>query len=295
MGGAELRRGNGGTGTADVESGLDVLDLPASRDERGWRHVTRIAVPKLVAAAVLLGVWQLVAATHLEPDYVIPTPAQVWSSFTEQMRMGNVGTAVWTSVSRGAEGYAIALLIGTLLGLLIARVQVVRLAIGSLVSALQSLPSVTWVGLALVWFGFNQTAVLFVVVMGAAPSIAGGMVAAIDHIPPLLLRVGDAMGARGLDRYRHIVLPAALPGYIAGMKQAWAFSWRSLMAAELIAGGPNIGLGLGQLLDTGRAQNDMALMVVTILLILAVGVMVDVLVFAPLDRGVRRRRGLAAA
>jgi len=131
--------------------------------------------------------------------------------------------------------------------------------------------------------------------MGAVPSIAGGMVSAFDQIPPLLLRVGDAMGARGVDRYRHIILPAALPGYVAGLKQAWSFSWRSLMAAELIASGGDLGLGLGQLLDQGRAQEAMPQMLVAILLILAVGVLVDGLVFAPLDRGVRRRRGLAVA
>jgi NitT/TauT family transport system permease protein len=132
-------------------------------------------------------------------------------------------------------------------------------------------------------------------VMGALPSIAGGMVSAVDQIPPLLMRVGDAMGARGLARYRYIVLPAALPGYVAGLKQAWSFSWRSLMAAELIVNGGSLGIGLGQLLDTGRAQVDMQLMLMSIGLILGVGVLVDALIFAPLDRGVRRRRGLSAA
>jgi NitT/TauT family transport system permease protein len=185
--------------------------------------------------------------------------------------------------------------VGTPLGLLIARVQVVRLAIGSLIAALQSLPSVVWVPVAIIWFGLSQTTILFVVVMGAVPSIAGGMVSAVDQIPPLLLRVGDAMGARGLARYRHILLPAALPGYVAGLKQAWSFSWRSLMAAELIANGGDLGVGLGQLLESGRSNNDVPAMLVSILLILAVGVLVDALVFAPLDRGVRRRRGLSAA
>jgi NitT/TauT family transport system permease protein len=118
------------------------------------------------------------------------------------------------------------------------------------------------------------------------------MVSAVDNIPPLLLRVGDALGARGIARYRHIVLPAALPGYIAGLKQAWSFSWRSLMAAEIITSGPSLGLGLGQLLNQGRELQDMRLMLMSILVILAVGVLVDALVFAPLDRAVRRKRGL---
>lgn len=281
--------------TAQVESGLDQLDLPTAGTTPLPRRMARIVLPKLVALGFLLGVWQLIVVARVAPSYVIPGPADVWQSFVDQVHMGNVATAVWTSVLHGAEGYAIAVLIGTPLGLLIARVQVVRLAIGSLIAALQSLPSVTWAPVGLLWFGLSQTTILFVVVMGALPSIAGGMVAAVDQIPPLLLRVGDAMGARGVSRYRYIVLPAALPGYVAGLKQAWSFSWRSLMAAELIVNGGDLGLGLGQLLETGRAQTDMPLMLMSIAMILAVGVLVDALIFAPLDRGVRRRRGLSAA
>lgn len=276
-----------------VESGLDQLDLPVSGTTPWPRRAVRIVVPKLVATAVLLAVWQLVYTLHLQPAFVIPSPGEVWSRFVDQLHAGNVTTAVSTSVVHGAEGYLIAVLLGTPLGLLIARVQVVRLAIGSLIAALQSLPSVTWVPVGILWFGLSQTTILFVVIMGALPSIAGGLVSAVDQIPPLLLRVGDAMGARGIARYRHIVLPAALPGYVAGLKQAWSFSWRSLMAAELIVNGGDLGIGLGQLLESGRAQTDVALMLMSILLILAVGILVDALVFAPLDRGVRRRRGLA--
>ena len=283
------------TRTAQVESGLDQLDLPASGTTPWQRRWARIVLPKLVALGFFLGVWQLVFVLKVQPSYSIPSPGQVWQSFLDQVRIGNVASAVWTSVLHGGEGYLIAVAIGTPLGLLIARVQVVRLAIGSLIAALQSLPSVTWAPVGILWFGLTQTTILFVVIMGALPSIASGMVAAVDQIPPLLLRVGDAMGARGLARYRYIVLPAALPGYVAGLKQAWSFSWRSLMAAELIVNGGDLGIGLGQLLESGRSNIDMPLMLMSIGLILAVGVLVDALIFAPLDRGVRRRRGLSAA
>jgi NitT/TauT family transport system permease protein len=281
--------------TAQVESGLDQLDLPETATTPRARRIARIVIPKLVAFGFLIGVWQLVYVLHWQPSYSIPSPGTVWQTFVNQVHIGNVGTAVWTSILHGGEGYAVAVLIGTPLGLLIARVQVVRLAIGSLIAALQSLPSITWAPVGVLWFGLSQTTILFVVVMGALPSIAGGMVAAVDQIPPLLLRVGDAMGARGLARYRYIVLPAALPGYVAGLKQAWSFSWRSLMAAELIVNGGDLGIGLGQLLESGRSNVDMPLMLMSIGLILAVGVLVDALIFAPLDRGVRRRRGLSAA
>jgi NitT/TauT family transport system permease protein len=285
---AELRNNS-------LESGLDALTLPVGGGRRRGRRIVRVLVPKLVAAACLLGVWQLVVLLGIWPSYVIPSPADVWQAFTEQARSGHIGGAVWTSLQRGFEGYLFAVLIGTPLGLLIARVRTVRYAIGSLVAALQSLPSVTWVPVGIVWFGLSQTTILFVVVMGAVPSIAGGMVSAVDNIPPILLRVGDALGARGVARYRHIVLPAALPGYIAGLKQAWSFSWRSLMAAELITAGPSLGLGLGHLLNVGRDESDMRQMMMAILVILAVGVLVDALAFSPIDRAVRRRHGLDAS
>jgi len=226
---------------------------------------------------------------------VMPTPGQVFASLGDSLRGGVLGGAVLTSLLHGAEGYLVAILLGTPLGLLVARVPLVRLAIGSIIAALQSLPSVTWVPLGILWFGLDAQMILFVVVMGALPSIAGGMVSAVDHIPPLLPRVGRSLGARGITLYRHVILPAALPGYIAGLKQAWAFSWRSLMAAEIIANGPALGTGLGQLLEQGRSLFDIPGMFATILTILVVGVAVDALVFAPLDRGVRRRRGLSTA
>jgi NitT/TauT family transport system permease protein len=281
--------------TAQVESGLDQLDLPGTGSTPWQRRLAEVMLPKLAAAVLLIGVWQLVTVAGWWTN-TVPGPGDVWSSFVTQWQQGSITQAVGTTLFHVAQGYAMAILIGTPIGLLVARVRLVRYAIGSLIQALQSLPSVCWAPVAILWFGLAPATLIFVVVMGAFPSIAGGTVSAVDQIPPLLLRVGDAMGARGIARYRHIVLPAALPGYVSGLKQAWSFSWRSLMAAELIAYAPaTLGLGLGQLLDSGRQQSDFPLMFMTIFVILIVGVVVDALVFAPLDRGVRRRRGLSAA
>jgi NitT/TauT family transport system permease protein len=280
-------------GSASVEYGLDALDLPAVGHEPWARRAVRVVVPKLVAVALLLGVWQFTAVVLGLHSDRYPTPSQVWASFSDQWAKGNVTAAISTSLLHAAEGYALAMAIGTPLGLLIARVRVVRYAISSIIAALLSLPSVVWAPLAVFWFKASPVLLIFVVVMGAFPSIAGGTVAAVDQIPPLLLRVGDAMGARGFAKYRHIILPAALPGYVAGLKQGWSFSWRSLMAAEIIVQITSLGTGLGQLLDDGRSNFDMPLMLMSIILILVVGILVDSLVFAPLDRAVRRRRGLA--
>jgi NitT/TauT family transport system permease protein len=201
---------------------------------------------------------------------------------------------VFNSLRRGGLGFLASLAIGTPLGLLIARVRPVRRAIGPLISGLQSLPSVAWVPAAIIWFGLSDATIYCVVLLGAVPSIANGMVSGVDQIPPLFQRVGRVLGARGLSSARFVLLPAAMPGYVGGLRQGWAFSWRSLMAAELIARSPELGLGLGQLLDQGRQLSDMSLVFGGILTILVVGIAVELCVFAPIERRVLRRRGLLA-
>ena len=246
-----------------------------------------------MAFAALLGAWQLAYALEVKPPHALPSPADVARSLAEQWREGNVQHAVKNSLHRGVLGFLASIAVGTPLGLLIARVRLVRLAIGPIVSGLQSLPSVAWVPAAIIWFGLSDAAIYFVVLMGAVPSIANGLVAGIDQVPPLYLKVGRVLGARRLTAARHVVVPAALPGYVAGLKQGWAFSWRSLMAAELITFSPRLGLGLGHLLDSGRQLSDMSLVMGSILVILAVGIGIELLVFAPLERRVLTRRGLA--
>ncbi|MGW2040014.1 ABC transporter permease, partial [Streptomyces virginiae] len=184
------------------------------------------------------------------------------------------------------------LAIGTPLGLLVARVKFVRAAIGPILQGLQSLPSVAWVPPAVLWFGLNDAMMFTVILLGAVPSIANGLVSGIDQVPPLFLRAGRTLGATGLKGVWHIVVPASLPGYLAGLKQGWAFSWRSLMAAEIIASSPDLGLGLGQLLENGRNNIDLPGVFLAIILILVVGIAIDLLIFSPVERYVLRSRGL---
>ncbi|HEY6380022.1 MAG TPA: ABC transporter permease [Candidatus Dormibacteraeota bacterium] len=278
-----------------LESGLDALEFSRVAAPPRWRRVVTVALPKVCAVVVLIGAWQLVVSLGMKPTYVIPPPLDVWHDFTDLLGTGQITEMIWTSLRRGVVGYLAAIAIGTPLGLLIARVRFVRLAIGSLVAGLQTLPSVVWVIPGVIWFGLTETTIYLVVILGAVPSVAQGVVSALDSQPPLLLRVGRSMGARGVALYWHIILPGALPGYLAGLKQAWSFSWRSLMAAEIITQSPDLGFGLGQQLNNAQVQSDMTLALMAILLILVVGVAVDSLVFAPLDRAVRRRRGLEAA
>ena len=281
---------------ATLERGLDQLETPATTAAESWpRRAVRSGLPPLVALGLLLLAWAWAAASDLKPDYVLPSPAQVLATLREEWAKGTIPDVIGTSLRRGAVGFAISVLVATPVGLVVAHVRLVRLAIGPLLSGLQSLPSVAWVPAAIIWFGLSDAAIYFVVLLGAVPSIANGLVAGLDQVPPIYQRVGRVLGARGLAAQRHVLLPAALPGYLAGLKQGWAFSWRSLMAAELITFSPRLGLGLGQLLDTGRQLSDMSLVFLSILLILAVGIAVELLVFAPLERRVLRRRGLALA
>ncbi|MGX1130481.1 NitT/TauT family transport system permease protein [Streptomyces glaucescens] len=286
-----------GAETAAVGAGLDALDsAPAGPARAPLGRILRTRVlPPLVAVAVVLLLWQAAYAAELKPDYLLPSPADVGRALSDQWYEGTLFSTVWTSMERGALGFAAAVLLGTALGLLLGAVRPVRVAIGPVLSGLQSLPSVAWVPAAVVWFGLTDATIYAVVLLGAVPSIANGLLAGVDQVPPLYLRAGRVLGATGTARVRHILLPAALPGYLAGLKQGWAFSWRSLMAAELIASSPELGLGLGQLLENARSYQDMALVLATIGEILIVGVAVDLLVFAPLERRVLRSRGLAGA
>ncbi|MET8953402.1 ABC transporter permease [Streptomyces sp. NPDC004533] len=279
-------------GLAGLEAGLDALDSVQSGRTPLRETLIRKVLPPVTAVALVLVVWQLLVWANVAPDYKLPAPSDVWGEVSDAWVQGTLLDYIWTSVSRGLLGFLLALAIGTPLGLLVARVAFVRAAIGPILSGLQSLPSVAWVPPAVIWLGLNDKMMYAVILLGAVPSIANGLVAGIDQIPPLFLRAGRTMGATGLRGAWHIVMPGALPGYLAGLKQGWAFSWRSLMAAEIIASSPDLGVGLGQLLENGRNNSSMPQVFLAIFLILLVGIAIDLLIFSPLERWVLRSRGL---
>ncbi|MGW7364952.1 ABC transporter permease [Streptomyces sp. NPDC054841] len=277
---------------AGLEAGLDALDAVEIRRTPVREVLVKKVLPPVVAIGLVLVVWQLLVSAKVTSEDKLPAPSAVWTGVTDMWLQGTLLEVVWTSVSRGLFGFLLALAIGTPLGLLVARVKFVRAAIGPILSGLQSLPSVAWVPPAVIWLGLNDSMMYAVILLGAVPSIANGLVSGVDQVPPLFLRAGRTMGATGLRGTWHIVMPAALPGYLAGLKQGWAFSWRSLMAAEIIASSPDLGLGLGQLLENARNNIDMAGVFLAILLILIVGIAIDLLIFSPLERWVLRSRGL---
>ncbi|WP_418960347.1 ABC transporter permease [Streptomyces tritici] len=281
-----------GDDLAGLEAGLDALDSVQIRRTPVREVLLKKVLPPVLAVVLVVAVWQLLVTLNVADEGKLPAPSAVWDSLTTMWREGTLLDILWTSVSRALLGFLLALAIGTPLGLLVARVGVVRTAIGPILSGLQSLPSVAWVAPAVLWLGLNDSMMYAVILLGAVPSIANGLVAGVDQVPPLFLRAGKTLGATGLKGAWHIVMPAALPGYLAGLKQGWAFSWRSLMAAEIIASSPDLGLGLGQLLENGRNNFDMPGIFLAIILILLVGVAIDLLIFSPVERTVLRRRGL---
>jgi NitT/TauT family transport system permease protein len=234
-------------------------------------------------------VWWAAYASGRWDEAVLPSPAAVWDSLISNLGGANgLLVVAYRSVFRLFVGLVVAMLVGTPIGLACARWTVVQRSVGSLVVGLQALPSIVWLPLVSFWLGLNEKAVLFVVVVGAFPAIAIGTAAAVRVVPPHLVRAGRTLGARGWVLYGRVVLPAAVPGYLAALQQAWAFAWRALMAAELLVAGAR---GLGHLIARSWAQFNTPLVLATMIVIMLVGIGVDGL-FAWVDRRVRRRRGL---
>jgi NitT/TauT family transport system permease protein len=196
-------------------------------------------------------------------------------------------------MTRGVVGFVLASVLGLVLGLVVARSRILRAAIGSLITGLQTMPSIAWFPLAILLFQMSEQAILFVILIGAVPSIANGVIGGVDYVPALLVRAGRNVGASGLSLYRHVVLPAALPSIVSGLKQGWAFAWRSLLAGELmvsIANRPS----LGQSLNLSRELSDTTYMIALMIAILVIGIAVDT-VFSRVERGIRRRRGVVVS
>ncbi|NTU82759.1 MAG: ABC transporter permease [Chloroflexales bacterium] len=254
------------------------------------REALRPWLRRLAFYLALLVTWEAVARAGIWPPYLFPGPITVLETLLAGLRKGTFITGTLVSLRRLAIGYSISLTIGLSLGLLLGRIKALDETVGSLVLGLQALPSVCWLPLAILWFGLSERAIIFVVVLGALFSITLGVEAGVKNTPPLYLKAARNLGARGPALYTQVMLPAALPAILSGLKQGWSFAWRSLMAGELLF----FTLSLGNLLQTGRDLNDAAQVMAVMLLIVIVGVSIDQTIFAPVERRVRERWGLAA-
>ncbi len=281
-------------------AGLDGLELGQPRGTAGPGRTARrwwTAIwPKLLAIALVLAAWQLFYLSDFHgdtADHLVKGPAAGLADLRAQLGSGQLWQAIGTTVQTAVAGYVLALIIGSAIGAAVSRIPPLRAATGSIISGLQTMPSIAWFPFAIILFGQTTSAILFVMVLGAAPSIANGLITGVDYTPPLLLRAGRTMRLRGAAMYRSVILPASLPAYLAGLKQGWAFSWRSLMAGELlvlIIGHPSLGV----LLNTAQDNQDLTGAISIMIVILVIGIVVDT-GFATVDATVRRRRGLTTA
>jgi NitT/TauT family transport system permease protein len=271
-------------------AGLDSLEaVQVSRHPWSARTIWATVWPKLLAIALVLAVWELV---HLSgwKKFVLPGPGTVFANLWDQMHHAELWQAIDITMRRAVIGFALSVLIGAVIGALVSRIKPLRAATGSMITALQTMPSIAWFPFAIILFGGTTSAIIFVIVLGSAPSVANGLITGVDYIPPLLLRAGKTMGLSRFALYRHLILPASLPSFVAGLKQSWAFAWRSLMAGELlviIIGQPSI----GALLNAFQDQTDMASAIAIIIVILVLGIVIDTL-FSKADAVIRRRRGM---
>jgi NitT/TauT family transport system permease protein len=274
-------------------AGLDALELAPVPTGPGVgeraRRIWAVLWPKLAAIALVWVVWELIHLTGWK-HYVLPGPGVTLSNLWQQAQTGLLWHAIGDTLMRAVLGYAVALVIGVVVGLLVARVPPLRAAVGSLITGLQTLPSAAWIPFAIILFGLNTSTIIFIIVMAAAPAIANAVIAGVDYIPPLLLKSGKVMGLRGLSLTWHLIIPAALPTFMAGIKQAWAFTWHALLTAELlvlVTGVPSIGV----LFEADQDQTDMPSTISIMIVIVILGILVDAL-FVQANKAIRKRWGL---
>jgi NitT/TauT family transport system permease protein len=239
---------------------------------------------------LLIAAWQGLCLAGIWSPVLVPSPLSVARYLGEALVDGSLGMATVVTLKRLLLGYLFGLFLGLPLGLLTARFQVLADTLGLLALGMQALPSVCWVPLALLWFGQTETAMFFVVVMGTLWSVIIATDTGVRNVPPIYARVARTMGSRGLHTWLQVILPAALPFIVGGMKQGWAFAWRSLMAAEIYVTILS-GFGLGHLLHYGRELNAMEQVIGIMLILLLLGLIADKILFSPWERFLRRRWG----
>lgn len=245
---------------------------------------------KVLAVAMVLLIWQLVYLSDWKPSFVLPGPATVASNLWQHLHEAVLWDAIGITLCRALSGFALALVIGSVVGAVIAQNRLLRAAFGPVITGLQTMPAIAWFPFAIIFFGLHTSAILFVVVIGAAPSVATGVVAGAGQIPPLQLRVAKNLGLHGFGLYRHVILPASLPTFVGGLRQGWAFAWRSLMAGELVVLISGVA-SIGVLLENAQNLSDMPSAIAIMIVILLIGIAIDA-VFNAADQRIRRYWGL---
>ena len=245
-------------------------------------------VRQVLFYSLLLALWQTLFSLKFWPQYLFPSPGQVLETLAEGFKNGSFWIGIGVSLKRLLTGYGISVVLGMALGMVVGKSKWLDETVGGFMMGLQTLPSICWLPLAILWFGLNEAAITFVVVMGSVLSVAIATDGGVKNIQPIYLRAGRNMGADGMRMFTDVILPAALPSILMGLKQGWSFAWRSLMAGEILF----VSLGLGHLLNMGRELNDMSQVVAVMIVIVSIGVFMDMLVFGTLERRTRQIWGL---
>lgn len=249
----------------------------------------KIAAKKIAFYAGIIVVWQIVFSLNIWSVHIFPSPIQVAQDLAYGVADGSLIFAIATSMWRLVVGLIISIAGGITLGIFMARIESVNQTIGSLVLGLQSIPSVAWVPLALLWFGLTDAGIIFVTVASSLFAVTINTYSGMKNVPTSYIAAARNMGASGAQLITHVMLPAAFPYLISGFKQGWAFAWRGVIGAEIIFSF----LGLGFLLNVGRELTDISQVIATMLVIMAIGILIDGLVFKKIERKVMSRWGLA--
>jgi NitT/TauT family transport system permease protein len=251
----------------------------------------KLMFKRIVFFAALAAIWQLVAAIHLWPSYLFPSTVSVGAALRDGFRDHTFWIALAVTLRRLALAYIISAIVGTTAGVLLATSDAAYELVGSLLISIQSLPSLCWLPLAILWFGLSEKAILFVTVAGSVLAITINVHSGVRNVPAIYSRVGKNLGASGWKLLVWVLLPASLPALTAGLKQGWTYAWRSLISAEMIY----VTLGLGQLLMMARDLNDINQVFAVMIVIIATGLAINQLLFDRLEKATQRRWGLEAA
>ncbi|GAB3052993.1 ABC transporter permease [Virgibacillus ainsalahensis] len=248
-----------------------------------------IVVKRILFLVAVIGVWQLIFSLNIFEDIIFPSPLKVATALFEGFASGDFITALGASFRHLFIGLSIAIIFGTILGVILGKSKQADETAGMYLIAMQSIPSIVWVPLAIMLFGFSETAVIFVVVLGGTFVMGLNVRSAIHNVPPQLIRAARTMGTNGLPLFYRVEVPASIPYFMSGIRLAWAFSWRALMAGELLSNGPGLGYSLKYAQDYARMDQVIAI----IIIIGVIGAVVDHLVFSKLEKNVMKRWGLA--
>jgi len=261
------------------------------QEESRRRSWARSTLRQIIFYGALLAIWTIVVKLRIWSPYLLPSPEGVGIALWDGFKDHSFWIGIGVTMKRMLIGYSLSVVLGMIIGLGLGSSKFLEETLGGLLVSLQSLPSICWIPLAVLWFGLTEKAILFVVLMGSLLSVTIAMEDGRKQMPKIYGMAARNLGARGFRLFWHVLLPASLPYIVSGLKQGWAFGWRSLIQAEMIF----LSLGLGQLLMMGRDLNDMSQVIAVMLLIIVIGFVVDGLVFRTVERRLQNKWGLSPA